>query len=544
MPDYASHWQNHGKAWLNGLAQAAFLDKPWQGLLLLGAIAAISPWSAAGAALGAGICVAVGRQWFDHTDSEWSTGLGSYDGALVGLAWSGVLSRGGAVGVLFPLALIGCLALRRPIARLVHGWHLPVLGVPALVVTWISVYVFAVLGADFWSFDKTPSPSMVDYAGAILAVSVAMATKHIKAAAAAILAASAVSIVLLGVGSDPRDIGSAGLWAFTVAPALFAFPATLLPACRHGWKAGITAMLVGSIIWFAWPQLALLRGVPPLMAPLFLGIWTAALLVLRRDRDLFLDPELQHAAQLIEHARHNDGTLVLTGAGISTASGIPDYTSGAWLAPGVPLHHYGFQAFLSDRGARILYWDACAWFRQCVENAQPNPGHHALAALHAAGHIGSVITQNVDGLHQAAGSVDVVELHGSIHHVHCLTCGSTQPWPATAEWQNHDLLCPQCGGYTKPAVVAFGEGIPPMAWRQAQLVATCSVLLIVGSQLAVSSAATLIAMARANVARCIFLTTGWLSVPVFPGDRVLVLPAERALPVLADYLGAGNRDSR
>ncbi len=530
-------WQESVRAWLKALAQVAFLDTPLQGALLLIAIALLSPWSAIGAGLGAAFAVVLGRRLFDQSAPEWAAGLGGYDAALVGLAWSGVLSRGGGPATLFPLAILACLALRRPVCRLAQRCHLPALGLPGLLSVWISLLAFTVLKADFWSFDKTPAPGMADYAGAVALVAAAMATKSFRSAAVAAMGAAIVAMSLFALESDPRTLGSAGLWAFTVAPALFAFPATLLPGCQQGWKAAATAALTATMIWLAWPHFGLLGDIPPLMAPLFIGIWVAILTVLGRNRDLFLDPELQHAAKLIADARNGGGTCVLTGAGISTASGIPDYTSGAWLAPDVPLYRYSFQAFLADRGSRVLYWDACAWFRECVLKATPNPAHRALADLERVGLVGGTITQNVDGLHQVAGSPDVIELHGTIHRVHCLLCGTSLAWPAEPEWRHYDMFCPQCSGFLKPAVIAFGEDILPAAWRDAQAAAVCKVFLAAGSQLAVASAATLTATARANGATCIFITTGWLAVPVFPGDRVLVYPVERALPVLAAYLG-------
>jgi urea transporter len=138
----ASGWQEHVRAWLNALAQVAFLDKPVQGALLLAAVGMLSPWSAVGAGLGAAIAVLAGRRLFDQSAAEWASGLGGYDGALVGLAWSGVLARGGGASALFPLAVLACLALRPPIWRLAGKWQLPVLGTPALITVWISVYVF------------------------------------------------------------------------------------------------------------------------------------------------------------------------------------------------------------------------------------------------------------------------------------------------------------------------------------------------------------------------------------------------------------------
>ncbi len=530
-------WQAPPTAWLNALAQVAFLNTPTQGALVLVAIGILSPWSAVGAGLGAAMAIILGRKLFDQTEPEWSAGLGGYDCALVGLAWSGVLSRGGPPSLLFPLAILACLSLRRPLRHLAHTLSLPVLGMPGLITAWISLYAFVVLGGDFWSFDKTPAPGLADCTVAVLVIFAAMLAKSPKPAAVAVLGASVAALAFLATGGDPLSIGGAGLWAFTVTPALFAFPATLLPGCRLAWKAAGIATAVAAAVWLAWPHLDLLSQVPPLMAPLFIGIWTATLIVLGRDRALFLDPELQHSAQLI--ARAGGGTVALTGAGISTASGIPDYTSGAWMDPGVPLAHYSFSAFIADPGSRALYWDACKRFGDIAGRATPNPGHRAIATMEARGLINAVITQNVDRLHQKAGSRQVLDLHGCIEEVHCLLCGATGEWPTEAEWRLHDIFCQQCGGFMKPAVIAFGEEIHYATWQQAQAAASrCKVLLVIGSQLTVSSATSLTAMARANGAACVFITTGWLACPVFPGDRVLVYPAERVLPVLATYLGA------
>ena len=539
MSETRRRWLDYATAWLRGIAQLAFLDAPLQGGLLLTAIALLSPWSAIGTALGAAVAIVFGPHFFDQDEREWAAGLGAYDSALVGLAWAGVLARGGGPSLLFILALLACLALRAPLRRWAARLALPLLGLPALLTVWISLGVFVVLGADFWSFAITPAPAMVDLAAAALAIFAALWLKHPRAALLSALLGTGIAALMAAGGKDAFSIHAAGLWAFTVIPAVFAYPATLLPACRLAWRASAVAAVGGALIWLLWSELGLLAAVPPLMAPLFLGIWLAALLVLGRERGLFLDPELQHAAQLLARARDEGGAIALTGAGISTASGIPDYTAGAWLAPGAPLAHYGYDAFLASHESRRLYWDACAYFRHVAAPAVPNPGHHALAALEERGCLTTVITQNVDGLHQKAGSDKLVELHGNIAKLGCLWCGSLSAWPEDAPWHEQDMLCPACGGWLKPAVVAFGEGIPPGAWWQAQQAASgCKVLLVVGSQLAVSSASALVAMARANGANCIFITLGWLACPVFPGDRLLVYPAERVLPVLARYLDA------
>ncbi|KVW25899.1 iron dicitrate transport regulator FecR [Burkholderia ubonensis] len=207
--------------------------------------------------------------------------------------------------------------------------------------------------------------------------------------------------------------------------------------------------------------------------------------------------------------------LVLTGAGISTDSGIPGYRdrNGQWMrsAP-IQLHE-----FLGSDAARRRYWARSMIGWPVVGNARPNRSHAALARLGAAGRIERLVTQNVDGLHQRAGSTDVIELHGGINGVTCLDCGAhharaaiqavleaenpellgAQAQPAAdgdahLEWHALDAFripaCPACGGLLKPAVVFFGENVP----RERVAVAAAALdaadaLLVVGSSLMVYS---------------------------------------------------------
>ncbi|WP_321886517.1 NAD-dependent protein deacetylase [Paraburkholderia bannensis] len=207
--------------------------------------------------------------------------------------------------------------------------------------------------------------------------------------------------------------------------------------------------------------------------------------------------------------------FVLTGAGISTDSGIPGYRddNGAWKrSPPITL-----QEFLGSESWRRRYWARSMIGWPTVGLAQPNGAHRALAQLDAAQRVGALVTQNVDGLHQRAGSRDVIELHGSIGHVHCLDCGaqytraSIQPElvarnPAVAgalaepaaDGDAHldfdganafDIpACAACGGMLKPSVVFFGENVPRerVAAASAALDAADAVL-VVGSSLMVYS---------------------------------------------------------
>ncbi|WP_241023649.1 NAD-dependent protein deacetylase [Paraburkholderia sp. Ac-20340] len=207
--------------------------------------------------------------------------------------------------------------------------------------------------------------------------------------------------------------------------------------------------------------------------------------------------------------------FVLTGAGISTDSGIPGYRddNGAWKrSPPITL-----QEFLGSESWRRRYWARSMIGWPTVGLAQPNGAHRALAQLQAAGRVGALVTQNVDGLHQRAGSHDVIELHGSIGHVHCLDCGaqysraSVQPElvvrnPAVAgafaepaadgdahldfDGANafHIPACAACGGMLKPSVVFFGENVPRERVAAASdALDEADAVLVVGSSLMVYS---------------------------------------------------------
>jgi len=210
------------------------------------------------------------------------------------------------------------------------------------------------------------------------------------------------------------------------------------------------------------------------------------------------------------------GVVVLSGAGISTESGIPDYrgTSGASLRRHAPMT---YQAFLGDPVARRRYWARSHVGWALMRNATPNDGHRAVAALEAHGLVVGTVTQNVDGLHQAAGSIEVVDLHGRLDRVLCLACRATvsrsrvrerldvanAEWRATLTAVNPDgdvdlpddrldgftvVDCEACGGLLKPDVVYFGESVPVDRIQASYaLVDRARLLLVLGTSLHVFS---------------------------------------------------------
>jgi NAD-dependent SIR2 family protein deacetylase len=222
-----------------------------------------------------------------------------------------------------------------------------------------------------------------------------------------------------------------------------------------------------------------------------------------------------HAAALWEFVERHPRLFVLTGAGCSTDSGIPDYRSfdGEWKRA-QPIR---FQAFVGDERARKRYWARSVIGFRRMNAARPNEAHRALASLEGRGFITQLVTQNVDGLHQVAGSKKVIDLHGRIDTVRCLVCSrrSRRDWlqqeltrrnPAFAALEatvapdgDADLEdialdafdvpgCPACGGLMKPDVVFFGESVPPERVGAAMTAIDASdAMLVVGSSLMVYS---------------------------------------------------------
>jgi NAD-dependent deacetylase len=192
------------------------------------------------------------------------------------------------------------------------------------------------------------------------------------------------------------------------------------------------------------------------------------------------------AEELASLIRERSPVVVLSGAGMSTESGIPDFRSAGGLWEEVdPYAVASIDAFRRDP-LRVWRWYGRR-IRMLVD-AEPNAGHAALAALERAGHVRAVATQNIDALHTRAGSHDVVELHGSIRRFTCLACGAGESLEAVLAQLAHREApeCPACGTILKPGVVMFGEMLPVEAMARAErLCRETRLLLVLGSSLEV-----------------------------------------------------------
>jgi NAD-dependent SIR2 family protein deacetylase len=216
-----------------------------------------------------------------------------------------------------------------------------------------------------------------------------------------------------------------------------------------------------------------------------------------------------------EFISENESIVILSGAGVSTASGIPDYRdqNGDWKHT-KPMQ---FGEFKSSALARKRYWARSYVGWQRISRARPNVAHRALADLESSGKVEMLVTQNVDGLHSEAGSQSVIDLHGNLDKIRCVDCGATHArasyqetlrhsnprWCADvyryqpdgdavlAEDSHHDFSvpgCPDCGGFVKPDVVMFGESVPKARVQRAfSAVDRAAALLVIGSSLMVYS---------------------------------------------------------
>jgi NAD-dependent deacetylase len=242
--------------------------------------------------------------------------------------------------------------------------------------------------------------------------------------------------------------------------------------------------------------------------------------------------DLQRAADLVRSANR---IIALTGAGISTPSGIPDFRS-----PGSGLwERYDPMEVASILAFRYNPEKFYAWMRPMAElvlKAAPNPAHVALAQLEKSGHLKGIITQNIDGLHSRAGSKHVIEIHGHFRRATCISCFESYATEAMlVEFARDGRIprCEKCGGILKPDAVLFGEQLPADAVRQAQqLMRNCDLLLTAGSSLEVTPVAYFPVNALNAGARLIIFN----NMPTYVDERAEVIFRQNvaeALPQLA-----------
>jgi NAD-dependent deacetylase len=235
--------------------------------------------------------------------------------------------------------------------------------------------------------------------------------------------------------------------------------------------------------------------------------------------------------------------VVFTGAGVSTESGIPDFRSpgGVWSRRR-PIQ---FDEYLRDPESQIEYWRQRAETHVQFASAEPNVAHRAFARWEAAGRLSGVITQNIDGLHQLAGSRNVLELHGTARQVGCLECAARYD-AAEMMKQFHESQtvprCARCGGLTKHATISFGQSLSPQVLQSAiGWAREADLFLAIGSSLVVTPAAELPALAKESGARLVIINR-----EPTPLDGIADLVVRGAIGELIDQIDGciGNLEAR
>jgi NAD-dependent deacetylase len=239
--------------------------------------------------------------------------------------------------------------------------------------------------------------------------------------------------------------------------------------------------------------------------------------------------------------RSTNRVVALTGAGISTDSGIPDFRGpqGVWTKDPKAERLSSLQAYVADPEVRRTAWrlrlEHPAW------TARPSSGHEALAALERKGHLQTLITQNIDGLHQRAGSSPdvVVEIHGTMREVVCMGCGERAPMQSALDRVKageEDPACRECGGILKSATISFGQSlVPEDLGRSRAAAASCHLFLAVGTSLAVYPVALLPRVAVDSGARLVIINQQPTPLDDV-ANAVINEPISAALPPIAELV--------
>ena len=242
------------------------------------------------------------------------------------------------------------------------------------------------------------------------------------------------------------------------------------------------------------------------------------------------------SSQIADWVKSSRRTVVFTGAGMSTESGIPDFRSPGGVWDRFDPNEFTFQNFIGSEAGRRRYWELGRVVYPVIKRAEPNPGHHALATLWHLGHLDCVITQNIDNLHQRAGlpAERVIELHGNATRARCLTCERPYDRGEIQDWLEAGVTvpgcAPPCGGIIKPRTVMFGEAMPREETDEAERRARASDLfIVVGSSLVVYPAAHMPVHAKRAGARLVIVNR----TPTPQDDEADLLIADSAAAVLS-----------
>jgi NAD-dependent deacetylase len=259
-----------------------------------------------------------------------------------------------------------------------------------------------------------------------------------------------------------------------------------------------------------------------------------------------LGESIEEIADLIVGSKR---IVVFTGAGISTESGIPDFRGPDGLWTKVDPNDFTYQKFVGDREARKRIWQLNTTTGFTFGDVEPNRAHNAIAELEKLGKLDCIVTQNVDGLHQKAGSSEerVLQLHGNMQWVKCIDCGVRHPFEEVRGWIEAGVEvpeCAECGGILKPDAVFFGEAMPLKETAEAQRRSSaCDLCIVIGSTLTVYPAALMPQYAVSSGAKLVIINDGATELDHAADVRITARAGEvmeRAIARVKEKLGADS----
>ncbi len=268
MASYSKRW---ALVYLRGLGQVAFSENPWAGLLVIGSIALLAPWSALGAVAGGLVGLVAGRFQKNLSEPQWEAGLAGFNPAIVGILWGLTYAAGetglGALALLLGVCVVIEYLMRPVLARA----DLPLLSIPAMVTAYLATAVFATFDATFWQHAAPPVLGNIGLALAAAMIIAALATQSIRATVLTVAVVAAVygAAWLPGLAL----LGSQGLWAFTVAPAVFGIFGVFLAVSNRGALAALFGGALSALLWILWVNTPLQSMAPPSLVPFILGTW-------------------------------------------------------------------------------------------------------------------------------------------------------------------------------------------------------------------------------------------------------------------------------
>ncbi|WP_041736996.1 urea transporter [Colwellia psychrerythraea] len=502
------NFNNHFTVQCRSFAQLAFLDRKTSGLLIFLAIAMVAVWSAVAALLGVLINNSLSLVIKDYTVQEWRLGIAGYNGAIVGMYWGdSIFSIMGLC--LFLVTLLICLLIEFRLRALLIPKQLPILSLPAMVSILVMVFTISLFSFDtnHLLFTGAAEPVLQTYSRevAIILVVSAMAYQYPLATLQTLgisLTGGLVAQWLTGLNL----YALVDLWAINLVLAYFSIKTLFLKHARLASLAATFNALLAWIIWYFW----FITGLEQLSAPLLIPFIMSSLITLSLYRQYInhnlLQSELWRTFKLMLINRLRAKQCVaITGSGIRKGT-LPDYPSGQWLDPKVPITSYTLAEFKASKRCRYLYWKASYDYYQQALTINKNNIDEQLDYL-LNHYLSGLFTETVDSLFNTEQH-PVYECYGSIKRLYCLDCAKQQAWPPIPLWSQRDLHCQHCSGLLKPQILAADENIDSECYQALQKnMMECGCLLVIGVPTITPVVSMIIENANANKIPIIFIGT-------------------------------------